>query len=130
MTPFEMVREFHEAFGHPVRSVPSVPDRKRKRLRRKLIREEYRELMRALRKGDLIGAADGAADLEVVICGTMLEYGIDLDAVFAEVHRSNMRKLGEDGKPIYRASDNKIRKPPNWQPPDIAGVLARQRENQ
>ena len=120
-----MVRQFHEAFGVPAYDTPRIPDKARKKLRRKLIREEYRELMRALRKNDLIGIADGGADLSVVVNGTMLEYGIDLDAVLEEVHRSNMAKLGDDGKPICR-EDGKILKPKGWQPPNIARVLTRQ----
>ena len=122
MTPLQMVRQFHEAFGVPAYDTPRIPDKARRKLRRKLIREEYRELMRALRKNDLIGIADGGADLEVVVNGTMLEYGIDLDAVLAEVHRSNMSKLGADGKPILR-EDGKVLKGENYSPPNLKPLL-------
>ncbi len=53
--------------------------------------------------------------------------GVPLDAVFAEVHRTNMAKLNGDGEPIYR-DDGKVLKPPGWTPPDIEGVLQRARE--
>jgi predicted HAD superfamily Cof-like phosphohydrolase len=129
MTPLEMVRQFHEAFGVPAYDTPRIPPKDRRKLRRKLIREEFKELMRALRKNDLIGIADGGADLNVVICGTMLEYGINLDAVLEEVHASNMSKLGADGKPILR-EDGKVLKGPNYREPNIPEVLFLQRAAQ
>jgi predicted HAD superfamily Cof-like phosphohydrolase len=92
-------------------------------LRRKLIREEFKELMKALEEEDIVGIADGLADLTVVVYGTALSYGIDLDRVMQEVHRSNMSKLGEDGKPIYR-EDGKVLKGPYFSPPDILHVLS------
>jgi predicted HAD superfamily Cof-like phosphohydrolase len=58
-----------------------------------------------------------------VIYGTALAYGFDLDAVIAEVHRSNMTKLGEDGKPIYRESDGKVLKSKSYVEADVAKVL-------
>ena len=84
--------------------------------------EEFYELITALNNDDLVELADGMADLIVVVCGTALSYGIPLDEVFAEVHLSNMSKLGEDGKPIYR-EDGKVLKGPYYHPPDIQGVL-------
>lgn len=121
----EMVREFHEAFGAPVRrepgiDVPEVP------MRLALIAEEHAELLEAVREGDIVEVADALGDLLYVIHGAALTFGIDLDAVVEEIHASNMRKLGPDGKPILRA-DGKFMKPDGWVPPDIAGVLARQR---
>lgn len=120
-----MVREFHEAFGVPCHTDPEVPTLARQLLRIDLITEESRETLDALEQADIVEIADGLADLVVVIYGTALEYGIDLDAVLAEVHRSNMAKLGADGKPILR-EDGKILKPKGWQSPNIARVLTRQ----
>lgn len=122
MTPLQMVRQFHEAFGVPAYGTPRVPSQKRQDLRRKLIEEEWWETYHALLKSDIVKIADGLADLVVVIYGTALEYGIDLDAVLEEVHASNMAKLGPDGKPILR-EDGKVLKPEGWKPPNIEWAL-------
>ena len=121
MSPLEAVREFHVAFDVPIAPVPLVPIDETKHLRIKLITEEFNELSDALEADDLVEIADALADLTVVVYGTALSYGIDLDAVFEEVHRSNMTKLGEDRKPIYR-EDGKVLKGPNFEPPRIAEV--------
>ena len=71
-----------------------------------------------------MGAADALADLVYVVYGMALETGIDLAAVLAEVQRSNMSKLGADGRPVYR-QDGKVLKGPGYLPPDVAAVLAR-----
>lgn len=125
-----MVRQFHEAFGVPAYDTPRIPPPVRQTLRRSLIEEEWWETYHALMgasvgTNDIAEIADGLADLVVVIYGTALEYGIDLDAVLEEVHRSNMAKLGADGKPICR-EDGKILKPKGWQSPNIARILTRQ----
>jgi predicted HAD superfamily Cof-like phosphohydrolase len=117
-----MVRQFHEAFGVPAYDTPRIPPFERKELRWSLIDEERDELTDAMDESDLIEIADALADLVVVIYGTALEYGIDLDAVLEEVHASNMAKLGLDGKPILR-EDGKVLKPEGWKPPNIAAVL-------
>lgn len=95
-----------------------LPSSKLFALRHELIREELAELKQAHDKGDLIGIADALADLAYVVVGAAVAFGIPLDRVFDEVHRSNMSKLGEDGKPIYR-EDGKVLKGPNYTPPDI-----------
>lgn len=74
---------------------------------------------------NMVEAADALADLIYVIYGMALEMGIDLAKVLAEVQRSNMSKLGEDGKPIYR-EDGKVLKGPGYFRPDVAGVLGLQ----
>lgn len=127
MTPLEMVREFHEAFGVPAYDAPRIPPAERISLRIGLIHEEFHESFKALVANDLIGIADGLADMVVVIYGTALEYGVNLDAVLEEVHASNMSKLGPDGKPILR-EDGKVLKGPNYFPPDLEKVLTHQRE--
>ena len=75
---------------------------------------------------DTVAAADALADLVYVIYGMALETGIDLAAVLAEVQRSNMSKLGADGKPIYR-EDGKVLKGPGYFAPDVAEVLRHRR---
>lgn len=122
-----LVAEFHRTFGHPVREgKPSLEHMsiERREMRLNLIREEVGELYYALvAPGDIVEVADALADLAYVIHGFALEAGIPLNEVITEVHRSNMGKLGADGKPIYR-EDGKVLKGPDYSPPDIAAVLA------
>ena len=75
---------------------------------------------------DLIETADALGDLKYVVEGAALVFGIPLEPVFMEIHRSNMSKLGTDGKPIYR-EDGKVLKGPNYTPPNVAAVLAIER---
>jgi predicted HAD superfamily Cof-like phosphohydrolase len=84
--------------------------------------EETGELAAAVRCEQLPAIAQELADVVYVAYGTALAYGIDLDAVLAEVHRANMSKLGLDGQPIIR--DGKVAKGPQFQSADIAAVLA------
>jgi predicted HAD superfamily Cof-like phosphohydrolase len=116
-----MVREFHDTYGCPSRDTPSV-DVTEAPMRLALITEEARELREAVDAGDIIETADALADLAYVVYGAALTFGIDLDAVLVEVHRSNMSKLGPDGRPIYRY-DGKVLKGPNFSPPDLAPIL-------
>ena len=116
----QMVREFQVAMGLPVHVGP--PRLSNHALRARLIREEAQETLEAIEANDLVEAADGLADLVYVILGSAVEWGIDLQAVLEEVHRSNCEKLWPDGKPRLDAN-GKVIKPPGWTPPDIAGVL-------
>lgn len=144
------VREFHEAFGHPVMAKPTVPVIDARVLRVRLIAEELIELAEAcgvnLRincdvaptegmkthaldvwpanedKCDLVECADALGDLRYVVDGGNLIFGFPGEAVLAEIHRSNMSKLGEDGKPIYR-EDKKVLKGPDYTPPDIQTTI-------
>lgn len=119
---YAQVREFHTAYNVPILDTPRFPNLARVELRESLIREEVTELFAAIIQRDLVGVADGIADAIVVLIGTALEFGIPLDKVMAEVHRSNMSKLGPDGKPVLR-SDGKVLKGPNFTPPDIRSIL-------
>jgi predicted HAD superfamily Cof-like phosphohydrolase len=120
------VAEFHMAFNLPMRDIPGAEiDYHLAKLRVVLLEEEVSEFVTASDKGDLVGIADALADMVYVIYGTALTYGIDLDAVLREVHRSNMSKLGSDGKPLIR-DDGKVLKSDRYFPPDIATVLSRQ----
>ena len=124
MTAAKMVAEFHESFGLAKKDHPEL-DRMLAGLREELLREEFEEYRAAESAADLVEVADALADMVYVIYGTALTYGIDLDAVLAEVHRSNMSKLGEDGKPVLR-EDGKVIKGPAFFRPRVALVLARQ----
>jgi predicted HAD superfamily Cof-like phosphohydrolase len=120
------VAEFHMAFNLPMRQLPSAEiDHALARLRVALLEEEVGEFIAASEKGDLVGIADALADIVYVIYGTALTYGIDLDTVLREVHRSNMSKLGSDGKPLIR-DDGKVLKSEKYFPPDIESVLSLQ----
>src|SRR5919205_1639448 len=122
------VAEFHAAFDLPCQAQPSIDiDRSLEALRISLLEEEVGELVAATRARDLVGIADALADITYVVYGTALTYGIDLDAVLGEVHRSNMSKLDHDGKPIIRA-DGKVLKSGRYSPPDVTTVLQRQNQ--
>jgi len=122
MTNFESVKEFMETFGQEVRTKPEVPDSEIVNLRIELIAEELEELWDACKDKDIIGIADALTDILYVTYGAGHAFGVDLDKCFAEVQRSNMSKLGEDGKPIYR-EDGKVMKGPNYSEPDLKTTL-------
>lgn len=121
----EHVRRFHDAFGISNATEPTgaIGDRDAL-LRYKLIREENEEYLEAALKGDLVEVADALGDILYILCGTLLKHGLEnkIDEVFREIQRSNMSKLGADGKPIYR-EDGKVMKGPNYFKPDIASIL-------
>lgn len=129
-TNSELVGEFHAAFGVEEPTTPTIPDVDTIRLRYKLIREEFHEVETELdcaKDGDdnLANLAKELADLLVVTYGTARTFGIDIDAVMREVHRSNMSKLGADGKPVRR-EDGKILKGDGYTPADVESVLRNQ----
>jgi predicted HAD superfamily Cof-like phosphohydrolase len=112
------VTEFHKKFGHVIGTTPQIS---RPELRIKLIRDEAKETCDAIEAGDLVEAIDGICDLLYVAIGTAIEFGVDIQPFFDEVHRSNMAKDG-GGKDAL----GKTLKPPGWTPPDIVGELWRQ----
>lgn len=136
----EQVKEFHEAFCAPVLKTPQIPDSARIRLRLKLISEEFFEFLesvidskkelRYIRENvfntilykninvNMPDLADALADLDYVVEGTRLEFGINGESIANEVHRSNMEKIG--GEKRY---DGKVLKPKNWKPPNIENEL-------
>jgi predicted HAD superfamily Cof-like phosphohydrolase len=122
MSNQDMVREFHEAFGHPVNNTPTTPSHADRALRETLVKEEVYEFCEASEWYDVEGVAKELADVLYVAYGAALVWGIDLDKVFAEVHRSNMSKLGEDGKPVLR-DDGKVLKGPNYSEANVLRVL-------
>jgi len=119
------VEEFHEAFGLGILDNPKANLGKAKNeLRFNLMDEENREYLEAAGEGDLIEVADALGDMLYILCGTILEHGMQhkIEEVFNEIQRSNMSKLGADGKPIYR-EDGKVLKGPNYFKPNIAKIL-------
>jgi predicted HAD superfamily Cof-like phosphohydrolase len=94
MTPVEMVRAFHEKHGHPTRNIPGFEtcSAELRLLRVRLIMEEAAEAVQAIHEKDIVETADALADLLYVVYGAALAFGIPLDSVVAEVHRSNMTK--------------------------------------
>ena len=121
-TNFELVGDFMEAFGQSVQVDPTWPDFNTRELRIELIQEELEELSDAVADRDMVQIADALTDLLYVVYGAGHSFGIDLDECFQEVHASNMSKLGEDGRPIYR-EDGKVLKGPSFFEPDLEGIL-------
>ena len=119
---FELVGDFMEAFGQEVQLEPTWPDFNTRELRLELIQEELDELSDAVADRDMIQIADALTDLLYVVYGAGHSFGIDLDECFEEVHRSNMSKLGENGRPIHR-EDGKVLKGPGYFEPDLEGIL-------
>ena len=118
MSNYGKVKDFMTTFGQEVESDAGWAGDDIADLRIELIAEELQELCEAVEQKDMAGIADALTDLLYVVYGAGAAYGIDLDATFEEVHDSNMSKLGEDGKPIYR-EDGKVLKGPNYWAPDL-----------
>ena len=121
----DAVAKFHNAFGiesadSPVVSVPEQTVL----LRHNLMKEENEEYLEAAQNNDLVEVADALGDMLYILCGTILSHGMQhkITEVFNEIQRSNMSKLGADGKPIYR-EDGKVLKGPNYFKPNIASIL-------
>lgn len=117
----EQVQEFHETYGLPVKDAPDLTDPQTNELRINLLAEELEELQEAIENNDHVEVLDALIDLQYVLDGAFLSFGLaDVkEAAFNEVHRSNMSKLGEDGKPIRREGDGKVMKGPNYFKPDM-----------
>lgn len=124
-TTLECVQEFHETYGLPVKDTPDISDERTNTLRINLLAEELDELKEALEQGDMVETLDALIDLQYVLDGAFLSFGLQhlKDPAFEEVQRSNMSKLGEDGKPIVRKEDGKILKGPNYFKPDLVQFI-------
>lgn len=119
------VHEFHSAFGLGIKNTPTADLGESKNLLRyKLMREENEEYLEAANDNDLVEVADALGDMLYILCGTIIEHGMQhkIEEVFEEIQRSNMSKLGADGKPIYR-EDGKVLKGPNYFKPDLQSIL-------
>jgi len=121
----KMVHEFHETFGSTINDKPTIPSPRDVGLRKALIAEEAREFEEAADKGDLEEIAKELADILVVTYGAAVTYGIDMEEVFREVHRSNMSKVWEDGT-IRRREDGKVLKPPTYSKANVGPILSAQ----
>lgn len=121
-TNFDLVREFMLTFDQVVKSKPEMPEDNIQLLRYNLIAEELEELDDALFDNDLVEVADALTDLLYVVYGAGHAFGIDLDACFAEVHRSNMSKLDAQGQ-VVRRDDGKVLKSDLYSPPDLKSIL-------
>ncbi len=126
-TNFDRVKAFMLMFGQEVVEKPEWPSAETMELRIDLIEEELQELKDGILLGDgtLVDVADALTDLLYVVYGAGHSFGINLDKCFEEVHNSNMSKLGNDGKPIYR-EDGKILKGKNFREPNLKEVLNEQ----
>lgn len=145
----DQVKAFHIAGECPIKTVPEVPSSDRVRLRARLTTEEYMEMLQSLWSGDeekkqeldwikteiynlldqenfnvdIVAFTDAAADLDYVNEGARLEFGVNGLPVMDEVQKTNMAKFGPGS---WKDENGKVRKPPDWQPPDIAGKLREQ----
>jgi len=146
-----LVADFHNTFKHPILSKPAIPDENRCKLRVALLAEELKEMEVAILENDLVGVADALCDLQYVLSGAILEFGLGdkFKALFEEVQRSNMSKAcnseeeaeqtvqhykQKDGTEcyyqqeagkwlVYRKSDNKTIKSINYSPADLDKFL-------
>lgn len=152
MASIKKVQEFHELFNHPVVQKPAIPSKERCKLRIALLKEELKELEEAIENNDIVEAADAFTDLQYVLDGAMLEFGMTniKCQLFDEVHRSNMSKAckteeeaketvlyhtkkGDDGYYeydadkkvffVYRNSDKKLLKSINYSPADLKSIV-------
>ena len=145
------VAEFHNTFKHPVLPQPTIPSKERCELRISLLAEELKELQQAVNDNNLVEVADALCDLQYVLAGAILEFGLGekFKELFDEVHRSNMSKACKTPEEanltiehykntastesyhkeidglylVYRQSDNKTLKSINYSPADLAGIL-------
>ena len=123
MTNFEKVGLFMKTFGQEIKNRPSLSSEKINNLRISLIEEELKEFKDALINKDIKEVADALTDILYVTYGAGHAFGINLDDCFSEVQKSNMSKLGNDGKPIYN-EHGKVMKGPNYFKPDLKKFLS------
>jgi len=119
------VELFHNSFGLGVsKEIKANLGHNKNLLRFNLMDEENKEYLDAASNNDVVEVADALGDMLYILCGTILEHGMQykIEEVFEEIQRSNMSKLGQDGKPIYR-EDGKVLKGPNYFKPNIVAIL-------
>lgn len=121
----ESVKKFHNTYklGYSETPIANLGNSKNK-LRFSLMSEENEEYLEAANNDDVIEVADALGDMLYILCGTIIEHGMQdiIEDVFDEIQRSNMSKLGEDGKPIYR-DDGKVLKGPNYFKPNLKAII-------
>ncbi|MBM1106325.1 nucleoside triphosphate pyrophosphohydrolase family protein [Aurantibacter crassamenti] len=121
----DAVKLFHKSFGLGMSEVQIADLGEAKNmLRFNLMDEENKEYLEAATNNDMVEVADALGDMLYILCGTIIEHGMQykIEEVFEEIQRSNMSKLGADGKPIYR-EDGKVLKGPNYFKPNIQNIL-------
>ena len=119
------VKDFHTAFGIGYsETMRGDLGEQKNLLRYNLMKEENEEYLEAVQNDDIVEIADALGDMLYILCGTIIEHGLQhkIEAVFDEIQRSNMSKLGEDGNPIYR-EDGKVMKGPNYFKPNFEEIL-------
>tara|TARA_B100000035_G_scaffold29363_1_gene22529 strand:+ start:141 stop:488 length:348 start_codon:yes stop_codon:yes gene_type:complete len=109
-------------YGQDVKEKAEFPENKIVQLRIDLIEEELNELKEAIKNNDIVEVADALTDILYVTYGAGHSFGVNLDECFDEVQRSNMSKLGEDGKPIYN-ENGKVMKGPNYFAPNLKKIV-------
>ena len=122
MSNFNKVKTFMNTYGQEVKEIATFPENKIVQLRIDLIEEELNELKEAVKNNDIVEVADALTDILYVTYGAGHSFGVDLDKCFDEVQRSNMSKLGIDGKPIYNES-GKVMKGPDYFAPDLKKII-------
>tara|TARA_B110000238_G_C16063608_1_gene411681 strand:- start:141 stop:533 length:393 start_codon:yes stop_codon:yes gene_type:complete len=124
--PIDAVIQFHEVYGLGIENEP-ISDLPKKiiDLRYNLMKEENEEYLQAAKENDLVEIGDALGDMLYILCGTIISHGFQdkMESIFDEIQRSNMSKLGEDGKPIYR-EDGKVTKGPNYFKPNLTKILS------
>ena len=123
--PIEAVTKFHKSYGLGIEHTPKANLPKNiSELRFNLMKEENEEYLQAAQDEDLIEIGDALGDMLYILCGTIIAHGFQdkIESIFDEIQRSNMSKLGADGKPIYR-KDGKVMKGPNYFKPDLKKIL-------
>ena len=122
MSNFNKVKAFMNTYGQDVKEKAEFPENKIVQLRIDLSEEELNELKEAIKNNDILEVADALTDILYVTYGAGHSFGVNLDECFDEVQRSNMSKLGEDGKPIYNDS-GKVMKGPNYFAPNLKKIV-------
>lgn len=124
--PIDAVIQFNEVYGLGIENEP-ISDLPKKiiDLRYNLMKEENEEYLQAAKENDLVEIGDALGDMLYILCGTIISHGFQdkMESIFDEIQRSNMSKLGEDGKPIYR-EDGKVMKGPNYFKPNLTKILS------
>jgi len=126
------VELFHTSFGLGVsQTLKADLGSVKNRLRYNLMDEENKEYFEAAQNNDMVEVADALGDMLYILCGTILEHGMQhkIEEVFEEIQRSNMSKLGADGRPVYR-EDGKVLKGPDYFNPNISAILDMKKEHQ
>lgn len=119
----EKVLEFSKTFLCAIGTKPELPvDEQLREVRIKLLKEEFEEYLDGENLDDIVQIADALSDMLYIIFGTAIAYGLNLKELFDEVHRSNMTKLDDDGKPIFR-EDGKVLKSKNYESPKIREMI-------